>query len=76
MDFWQKYSYHDYEEAYYRRDYAACKEIGLSMLSNLRDDRSKMLLEAFRDYEYDPGDPVGAKILDDVKVWLMIKSNY
>ena len=74
MNIWQVYSYYDYENAYYRAQYYKCKEIGLYLLSQLKDDRAKELYKQLEQFEYDWLHPTAkdAKLLLDIKIWLMV----
>ena len=62
MNCWSKYSYYDYEEAYFKMQYYKCKEIGI------------YLLEKLKKFEYDwlHQDTKDAQLLWDIKVWLMV----
>ena len=68
------YSYYDYEEAYYNCDVYACKEIGCYLLSQMKDERSRDLYNKLNiiKYVYGDKDPEVAKLLSDVKCWLMV----
>ena len=78
MNCWSKYSYYDYEEAYFKLQYYKCKEIGIYILSKQKDEYSKKLLKKLEKFEYDwlHPDTKDAKLLWDIKVWLMVNCNY
>ena len=76
-----KYTYNDYEEAYYKQQWYKCKEIGIELLSKLEDDNAKVLLKKLKkmEYSWDLSQEEKIKIdkiLFDVKVWLMINQNW
>ena len=71
----------DFNDAYYHLDYYNCIIIGRVLLSQLKDSRSRELLEELNNIEYswDASETVLkhlAKILDDVKIWLKVNSCY
>jgi len=68
MNCGSKYSYYDYEEAYYHMHYAKCKEIGIDLLTRLTDNKSKLLLKKLKSYEYRYNEPDKSTILEDVKI--------
>lgn len=78
------YKYADYEEAYYHGRIYECKEIGCYLLQKLKDKRAKKLLKELSKLEdkYWLNDTSSqeelkhqAKVLLDVKIWLMINFN-
>lgn len=76
MSFYHRYSYSDYEDAYCSGRYSDCKNIGIFLLSLLKDDRSKWLCERLKDFTYDSMHPhAAADLLGAVKVWLMVNAN-
>lgn len=78
MNYWNKYSYYDYEEAYCHSQYYKCKEIGIYILSKQKDKYSRSLLERLEKFEYDwlHPDTKDADLLWAVKMWLMQNVNY
>lgn len=71
------YNYFDYEEAYYHLRYTDCKKIGLYLLSQLQDKKSKELYKKLEKFEYDwIKENNNSTILQEVKVWLMVNCNY
>jgi len=78
MSCWSKYSYYDYEEAYFHMQYYKCKEIGMYLLANLEDKHSKKLLKQLKafDHEWEAVSAEDIKLLWDIKVWLMVNCNY
>lgn len=76
----RKYSFADYEYAYYHLQWYRCKEIGLYLLSILKDKRAKKLKKQLSRIEYQWDLPQKklehiAKVLLDVKIWLMVNEN-
>ena len=74
MNAWWIYSYFDFEEAYYKTQYNRCKEIGLYLLGQLRDPKSKELYRQLQQFKHDwmHPSPEGTELLLEVKIWLMI----
>lgn len=75
------YSYYDYEEALYHMQYYKCIEIGKKLLPTLKDKTSKRLYKKLLKvtYRWDlPKEEMNnlMKLLWDIKVWLMVWSNW
>ena len=71
------YSYHDYEEAYYRGQYGKCKTIGLYLLSLINNEHARKLYRNLSDLITDREltnieKEYWAEVLFDVKVWIMV----
>ena len=72
-------SFHDFEEAYYYGQWETCIQLGKQLLSSINNDRSIELLEALNKvhYSWDLSEEEArylTKLLNDVKIWLMIHS--
>jgi len=77
MSLQRTYTYYDYEMAYFHMQYNKCKDIGLYLLSRLKDKKSKELLEKLKKYKYQWDKPQEATLLEEVKIWLYVtQSNY
>ena len=78
MNFFNLYSYHDYEEAYYKGQFVNCKKIGLYLLSKLSDKRSKQLYRQLENFEYkwETFGKAEQDLLSQVKIWLMVNSYF
>ena len=72
MNSWWIYTYHDYEEAYYHMQYYKCKEIGLYLLPRIPGKRSEELLKRLKVYNYQWDKPDTSRLLEEVKIWLMV----
>lgn len=71
------YEYEDYNKAYFSKDFTLCQRVGSQLLSKLTDERSKELLEQLNnlnqiDTSTQEGVSKMSKILEDVKIWLMV----
>ena len=74
-----KFTYYDYEDAYYLDDISRCIVIGIYLLEKLKDKHSKELIKSLKNLEYswDMQQDSLQKVhdtLSEVKRWLM--SNY
>ena len=71
-----KYTYKDYEEAYYKNQVVKCQEIGSILLQRLNDKEAKKLLKKLNSIDFikdtEEDRKKQAKILLDVKLWLMV----
>ena len=75
------YSYHDYEEAYYRMQYYKLKDIGCYLLSFIKNDRAKELSKklAKSNWAWDLPQKEReylSQLYLDVKIWIMVHQNY
>ena len=73
---YKRYSYHEYEEAYYQQRYFQCRDIGLHLLPKIKNEKAKDLYEKLCQlgYEWDmPAEDFKKlkALLWDIKVWLM-----
>ena len=66
---WNRYTYCDYEECFYKHNWVKCKEIALHILSKLNDEKS---LELKNKLEQD--DINNYQLYFDIKVWIMVNS--
>lgn len=46
------YSYNDYENAYYKSQVTACKEIGIYLLNKINNKQAKQLIEKLNNISY------------------------
>ncbi len=74
------YSYYDYEEAYYHLQWYKCKEVGCYLLLLLKDKYAKKLYKQLVKLNWAWDLPQKeqeriAKLLLDVKIWLMVNQN-
>ena len=71
-----KYTYKDYEDAYYSNNAYMCREIGTELLQKMGTKEAKKLLKKLISIDLDKNDEQElkkrAKILLDVKLWLMV----
>jgi len=76
----KRFSYADFEEAYYHCHWRLCQEIGSYLLGFLKDKRAKKLRKSLIkepwawDWPQKKQDWF-TKVLDDTKIWLMVNQN-
>ena len=71
------YTYYDYEDAYCKQQIELCKEIGLKLLSELKDKDSKKLFNELKELKWEWNLPQEEQtkiyeLLSKIKIWLMV----
>jgi len=69
------YSFYDYEYSYTHSQWGKCKKIGIYLLSLINNDRARELKEKLSKVDIEIDNEENAKLLSDVKIWIMIHKN-